>query len=141
MWQARKRFFFAQNAWFFPDALKFENNISWKAWKRKSFGTITDLLIPKKNFIFLLDKTFFFRWPGLRPYGPPKKKFGPTKKKSFFGSTVRNCSKASFFSNYSRPLWSPIFIKNISPKICDRKVTEFCSKKKKQKVKKIKNKS
>ena len=84
MWQARKRFFFAQNAWFFPDALKFENNISWKAWKRKSFGTITDLLIPKKNFIFLLDKTFFFRWPGLRPYGPPKKKILSNKKKKFF---------------------------------------------------------
>ena len=98
---------------FFQKALKFENNISWKAWKRKSFRSISDPLIPKKNFIFLLEKTFFFRWPG--PYGPSalrafgltghrKKKFFPTKKKFVLDQRVRNWSKASFFSNYSRSL-------------------------------------
>ena len=78
------------------------------SWKRKKLWINFWPVDTKKNFLFLLEKTFFFRWPGLRPYGPPKKNILTNKKiKFFFGinsQQVRNCSKASFFSNYSRSL-------------------------------------
>ena len=84
---------------FFQKALKFENNISWKAWKRKSFRSISDPLIPKKNFIFLLEKTFFFRWPGLRPSAlraTEQTNFFQQKKNFCFGSTGQKLIQSFF---------------------------------------------
>ena len=104
---------------FFQKALKFENNISWKAWKRKSFGTISDLLIPKKNFIFLLEKTFFFGG-----FGTEKNIF-PTQTKFFFGTTGQKLFQSFFLFQLFKIFIITNFCKK-NPKICDQKVTTFC---------------
>ena len=85
--------------------------------KKKNFRSIFNTLIKKKNFFFFVGKTFFFWWAGPLVFRANEKKNFSNKKKIFvLDQLVRNCSKASFFSNYSRSLQSQIF----GEKICDR---------------------
>ena len=84
MWQARKRFFFAQNASFFPESSKIWEQHILKSLEKKKLWNNYWPVDTKKKLYFFVGQNFFFSvaWPSaLRA---TEKKILTNKKKIFF---------------------------------------------------------